>query len=256
MILPRYGGIMASWVLDRSIGKLIEQYLSVRPMIDRSEVGTIGDPEHAARVSAHNPQDTADSQDGNDPDNQVDAADFPHDPKRGSDMAVFTEELRTSRDSRLWLVIFNGQQFSSYARDGYAPFTWRPYSGSNQHTRHAHVEVNDYHNDVTTPWKVDMATLTAEEHNDLVALASRVLALILLDESKVNSRVVPGGHLADVPLIDLLKSLPERLDRIEAQVGQVEPADPAAIAELLKPILFELVKDAVKQALREGVGQA
>src|SRR5688572_16871461 len=136
MVPPRYGGIMASsWVLDRSIGVLIDQYLSVRPQIKRSEVGTIADENHSSE-SKHSPEDTGDSQDGNDPDNQVDAADFPHDPSRGSDMAVFTEELRVSKDRRLWLVIFNGRQFSSYARDGYEPFTWRPYSGSNRRSGH------------------------------------------------------------------------------------------------------------------------
>jgi len=236
----------SSWVLDRSIGLLINQYLSVRPKIARSEVGTIADENHSS-ASKHSPEDTADSQDGNDPDNQVDAADFPHDPARGSDMAVFTEELRVSRDRRLWLVIFNGRQFSSYARDGYEPFTWRPYSGSNQHTRHAHVEVNDYYNDTLTPWKVDMANMTTEDAivfwtHDLVngpnkEEAYKVLLRAALQATtaatqatEANARTVDIEETIQA-VVRTLEILIEKVDQL--QIPAPAPVDPQAIKDVL-----------------------
>ncbi len=53
------------------------------------------------------------------------------------------ENLRVSQDIRIKYVIHGGRMFSSYAKPGYPPFTWRPYGGSNPHTYHIHVSVVD-----------------------------------------------------------------------------------------------------------------
>jgi hypothetical protein len=248
--MTRYDGVMASWVLDRSIGVLIEQYLSVRPQIKRSEVGTIADDNHSS-ASKHSPEDTSDSQDRNDPDNQVDAADFPHDPARGSDMAVFTEELRVSKDKRLWLVIFNGRQFSSYARDGYAPFTWRPYSGSNKHTKHAHVEVNDYHNDVTTPWKVDMS-LSAQDRSEVIkgtltpdnVLHFRLRSIQDSEDPVVREKYPDWADDSDAPglkqVYELVLALADAVDLLTEKVNNLSIPAPAPVdPESLKAVLMD-----------------
>lgn len=253
MIPLEYRGVMASWVLDRSIGLLITQYLSVRPQIARSEVGTIGDENHSS-TSKHSPEDTADSQDGNDPDNQVDAADFPHDPARGSDMAVFTEELRVSRDKRLWLVIFNGEQFSSYARDGYPPFTWRPYPGKDQHTGHAHVEVNDYYNDTLTPWKVDMPLST----EDLVAIwthdlingpnkeeAYKVLLRAALQATTASAQATE----ANARTVDIEETLQAVVRTLEILVEKVDGLENPVATVDMESMKALLLSDEVRQAL-------
>ncbi len=49
------------------------------------------------------------------------------------------DAIRASRDPRLKYGIHEGQMFSSYASGGVPPFTWRPYSGPNQHLDHGHL---------------------------------------------------------------------------------------------------------------------
>lgn len=147
------------WVLDRGAQTLIDQVMDATS-VARSDIGTIAGPNHR-QSGPHFPEDPAPP--GNPP-HQVDAVDFPHQPDKGLDCEEFTEQLRLSRDPRLYLVIWNGRQFSSYAKNGVAPFTWRPYSGEDMHREHCHVEVNDQHHDETQPWKVfDMAYPTADE---------------------------------------------------------------------------------------------
>lgn len=145
---------MTDFVVDKGAQRLIDQVLAAT-RVARRDIGTIAGPTHR-QSGPHFPEDPAPP--GN-PLHQVDAVDFPNQPDKGLDCAQFTEQLRLSRDSRLYLVIWNGQQFSSYAKNGVAPFTWRPYSGEDMHREHCHVEVNDVHHDEVQDWKVfDMAT--------------------------------------------------------------------------------------------------
>jgi hypothetical protein len=94
---------------------------------------------------------------------EVDAIDVPHAPSRGADMAVLTEALRQSRDPRVKLVIFNGRIFSSYDHADGDPYTWRPYSGEDDHSKHAHIERTDSRRDDLRPWTIgiDMASFLA-----------------------------------------------------------------------------------------------
>lgn len=153
---------MVDFVVDRGLDVLLAQINAAAPGRDKSSDGSVGDPDHQTRESAHNPEDSEDADAPGNPDDQVDARDFTHDPAHNADMGVVTEALRKSKDKRLRLVIFNGRQFSNYWKDGIPPYTWRPYTGSNQHTRHAHVEVNDVYHDVTTPWEIGI-DMTVEE---------------------------------------------------------------------------------------------
>lgn len=261
---------MVDFVVDKSLDVLLRQLNEHAPNRSKASDGSIGDAAHASRDSAHNPEDTEDSMDGNDPDHQVDARDFTHDPAHGADMHEFTEQLRVSRDSRLYLVIFDGRQFSSYAKNGIPPYTWRPYTGSDMHRGHAHVQVNDYHNDDTRPWEVfEMAAgqFTAINDADLTALASRVLGTLMLDKTLVNKRVIEAGKLPDVPLINELaelfatvKDLQSKMNLVVATlrdvasdvdaltIPQPAPVDPAA----LRPV----VEEGVRAVLKNGVDQA
>lgn len=142
-----------TWSTDRGLLVLRDQVDAMAPTRRKGSDGTKGDAAHAARESKHNPEHPAPP--GN-PDNQVDALDLTHDPERGADMAVVTENIRLSRDPRVNLVIFNRRMFSSYAHGDYPAWTWRPYSGDDGHERHAHIEVNDTHHDQTQPWRIGM----------------------------------------------------------------------------------------------------
>lgn len=145
------GPPVSGFVVDKGLIVLVKQVDVVAPDRNKDSDGTIGDADHAARESAHNPESPPPA--GN-PDDQVDAADITHDPESGADMAKVTESVRLSRDRRIRLVIFNRRIFSSYAVNGVPAWTWRPYYGDNPHDKHAHFEVNDLHHDETQPWQI------------------------------------------------------------------------------------------------------
>ena len=157
---------MVDFVVDKGLNVLLGQINEQAPNRSKESDGSVGDPDHAARESDHNPEDTEDSSDGNDPDNQVDARDFTHDPARGADMHEISEAIRISRDRRVKYVIFNGRIFSSYSTSTRKAWEWGPYSGSNNHAKHMHVSVVDSPNDYTALWSINMA-LSAQDLNDI-----------------------------------------------------------------------------------------
>lgn len=128
---------MASWYVDKGLGTLIAQERQKHPGL---VVGTIGDEAHRKRKSAHNPE----------ADGSVDAGDFML--KAG----VFTEAdcdsmvnaLVRNWDRRLRRIIWKRRTISEDNR------SWRPYSGDDPHTGHAHVEMNDDHENDNSPWNL------------------------------------------------------------------------------------------------------
>lgn len=140
-----------AWRVAASLDKLLEQVNTLAPNRSKVSDGSIGDAAHATRDSDHNPW-VKDGAMG-----VVTARDFTHDPVHGADMAVITEVLRKSQDSRIKYVIWNRQMFSSYEAHGYAPFMWRPYSGSNPHTKHGHISVQPQksHYDNVRAWTIE-----------------------------------------------------------------------------------------------------
>lgn len=103
----------------------------------RGADGTIGDTAHAGTTSDHNPIVYAAL--GSTP--VVTALDITSDPAHGVDCGAVTEAIRLSRDVRVKYVIWSRRMFSSYASNGVAAWTWRPYSGSDPHTNHFHISV-------------------------------------------------------------------------------------------------------------------
>lgn len=103
---------------------------------------------------------------------EVDAIDVPHKPSAGADMHVMTEALRLSclagRERRLRLVIFDGEQFSSYDHVDGPAYTWRPYHGEDDHSGHAHIERHDTRRDDLHPWEIDMFDAAAKAKLDAV----------------------------------------------------------------------------------------
>lgn len=119
---------MVDFVVDKGLDVLLAQINAKAPGRSKASDGSVGDSDHAARASDHNPEDTENSDDGNDPDNQVDARDFTHDPAHGADMGQISEAIRLSKDRRVKYVIFNGRIFSG--RTGTQPWVWRTYTCS------------------------------------------------------------------------------------------------------------------------------
>lgn len=153
------------WYVDEGLAVLIAQWKKEFP---NAVVYTVGDASHASRDSEHNPE-PAGSLPGADL-GEVDAADFmvgsgkPGQPTK-ADVQRLRDDLIEHRDARLWYVIWNHKITSSTTQ----PWVERDYSGSDQHTDHAHVSVNDKFDKNTASWKLE-------------------------DEMKTHARVDLDGH--------------------------------------------------------------
>ena len=74
------------------------------------------------------------------------AVDLTHDPESGVDCSDIFEKLK--EDKRVNYLIFNKKIWSKdKARLGN-----RPYTGSNAHTKHLHISINNGCGDDTSPW--------------------------------------------------------------------------------------------------------
>ena len=74
------------------------------------------------------------------------AVDLTHDPESGVDCSDIFEKLK--EDKRVKYLIFNKKIWSKdKARLGN-----RPYTGSNPHTKHLHISINNGYGDDTSPW--------------------------------------------------------------------------------------------------------
>jgi hypothetical protein len=133
-----------AWRVAKSLLHLREQIDDTAPQRSKASDGTIGDAAHAARSSDHNPW-VIDGSVG-----VVTAMDITHDPDNGCDAERFVDALLRNRDGRIKYIIWNRRIVSSRVQ----PWTWRPYTGKNPHTKHFHLSVVDdkagY--DSTSPW--------------------------------------------------------------------------------------------------------
>jgi hypothetical protein len=74
------------------------------------------------------------------------AVDLTHDPESGVDCSDIFEKLK--EDKRVNYLIFNKKIWSKNK----AHLGNRPYTGSNAHTKHLHISINDGYGDDTSPW--------------------------------------------------------------------------------------------------------
>lgn len=131
---------MSNWYVDKGLAILVEQIKTLYPGIT---VGTIGDKNHQNTTSDHNP----------DPDGSVDAADFMLGTAFTKNNAqALVDSLVQNRDERIAYIIWNKRICSSTV----SPWTWRPYSGSNPHTDHVHISVNDSHHSNLSRWNIEL----------------------------------------------------------------------------------------------------
>jgi hypothetical protein len=151
----QWGAQMARWYVDKGLQTLINQ---VKARNAGMTVGTIGDPKHAASASDHNPES----------DRSVDAADFMI---AGSfnktDAEWLFDSLTQARDIRLAYVIYNKRIVSSTVQ----PWKVRGYSGSDPHTNHVHVSVNDKHENNPALWRLVGEVADKQLHKDMIDLA-------------------------------------------------------------------------------------
>lgn len=152
-----------TWRMAKALETLLAQINALSPNRNKSSDGGIGNAEHSARTSDHNPDD----------DGVVKARDFTHDPAHGIDSEQLAEALRASHDPRIKYIISNRKIAASYATGGKEAWEWRPYSGANPHNHHCHVSVlaDAVHYDDTKPWSFGPLGVTAA-HVSAPAVAS------------------------------------------------------------------------------------
>jgi beta-lactamase superfamily II metal-dependent hydrolase len=123
------------WRVAKSLLMLRDQVNRRAPRRNKASDGTIGDAAHCQRTSDHNPW-VRDGSIG-----VVTALDLTHDVSGGCDANTIAEAIRASRDTRVKYVIWNRRIANSAAIGGSQPWQWRPYGGSNPHTKHVHISV-------------------------------------------------------------------------------------------------------------------
>jgi hypothetical protein len=203
---------LVDYVIDKGLLVLDKQIDARAPNRATGSDGFKGDEAHEARVSDHNPE--TDPPPGN-PDNQVDAGDWTHDPRSGADMGVISENIRLSRDRRVRYVIFNGRIFYGYDRPGLPAFTWTTYNGSDDHSGHMHVSVNDTHHDETQLWSIGM------KPEDEKALTYRTRAMIKM--LPINT-YGDGGKAEDNELAKAINAIAVALNAMSEEVAKILPA--------------------------------
>lgn len=105
------------------------------------------------------------------------AFDLTDDPAHGVDTWALWDDIRQRRDPRVKYGICDRQMFSSYPSSGYPAWTWRPYSGSNPHSSHAHMSILDGHENDTSPWYGDPEPppLTGQQKRAVLAAARQMI---------------------------------------------------------------------------------
>lgn len=146
---------MASWVLVPCLTSLRNEFNLLAPDRDLASDGSIGDTDHAASSSDHNPDETGNTPyEDADNINEVHAIDVDDDLRKpGWTMQrcvnIITTRHREGEDNRLQNVIYNRRIWSRSW--GWTP---QPYTGRNAHTEHAHFSARyttAQEND-TRPW--------------------------------------------------------------------------------------------------------
>jgi Putative peptidoglycan binding domain len=142
-----------TWRLAASLEQLRGEINTLAPNRSKASDGTIGDTAHASRASRHNPNRAG----------VVCALDVTDDPEGDCPIHVIAEQLRARPHPNLAYIISNGRVAGRSS--GWA---WRPYTGSNKHTRHVHFAVGNGPDsapaapyDDTTSWGVAVPVTAA-----------------------------------------------------------------------------------------------
>jgi hypothetical protein len=218
---------MVSFTVDRGVLKLFAQLNVACPDRSKTSDGTVGDAAHSSRDSDHNPESPPPP--GN-PDDQVDAGDYTHDPDHGADMGVVSEAIRVSRDRRVSYLIFNDR----ITGPGHG-WVWVPYNpddpNRDRHLNHMHLSVNDVHHDETQDWSIGDVAIN---QTDFDALIFRVEAIEQLRVAVIGgptkgekvqlTKVIGDLTAAAAAANDQLKTITAALVALNAKIDGLQSA--------------------------------
>lgn len=166
-----------SWRLAESLKTLRKQINAKFPNRSRISDGSVGDLRHSRSKSDHNPNSKG----------VVRAVDITHDPANGMDCNKLGAALVNSRDPRIKYLIWNRRIVSSTK----SAWKWRKYSGSNGHTKHLHISVNNSNYDDKKNWSLDFNNAAVIHPNpDLVEFGDSGFAV-----SAIQKQLVTLGYM-------------------------------------------------------------
>jgi hypothetical protein len=202
---------MAAWKVAESLDRLLAQLNAFAPNRSKVSDGSIGDQAHASRTSDHNPRMIAGA-------NLVTARDWTHDPRNGLNCDRLATALRNSRDARIKYVIWDRRIMSGAA--GPQPWVWRPYTGSNPHTKHLHLSVvADQRCRLRHGW--DLTGLT-DEGDDMPLSEQDKEDIALRAAEAVWARLVTNGFGDKVRADQVLTATERRVADLQGEVQDLE----------------------------------
>lgn len=142
------------WRNAKSLIKLKQQINAAYPNRKRDSDGHIGDNAHCSNAGHTGSSDHCLNIEDNGT-KVVTAMDITHDPKN-CDVDGIVEAIRSSKNSRIKYIIWNKRICNSANIGGKPAWSWRPYTGKNAHTKHAHFSVKPSKNsyDSIADWQI------------------------------------------------------------------------------------------------------
>lgn len=241
----------AAWRLALSLVTLRNEINAAAPRRSRGSDGSIGNLEHQARCSRHNP-----NRDG-----VVTAIDVTHDPAGGMDVHALADRLVADPHPQLAYVISRGR-IASRATG----WRWHAYTGSNPHNVHAHFAVGTGPDcdpvgpyDSTAPWGLteedDMFnadTLLAALNDPRVEARLRQMTQAELDEATTMGNLSFSASFRN--LVEIARALVNKFNALSAQDPVDIDVDEAELAGLMLPHLLEvLAPEQLAQAIPASV---
>jgi len=250
---------MTDPVLTKSLARLRSDFNARFPGRDKTTDGWIGDWEHQQHTSGHNPDDTAGSlSEYTDADTipEVRAIDVDKDLRdtKITMPMVIAGILKTPNDlKRLKYIIHNATIWTK--SNGWVP---KEYTGTNDHTEHAHFSGDPAYDEDTTAWSVltigvPVATWDQGDENVAWATTSRTEALLKnLDAADYQI----AGEATKRHEVNGLKA---QLARMEATLSELKDR-PAGVVTVtadqvtqLATAVSNLVLDSLEQMIADRV---
>lgn len=104
------------------------------------------------------------------------AVDLTHDPAHGCACDRISEETRRAKDKRVRRCIHNRRQWTNFAYKGIPAYTWRPYTGTNPHAGHMHLDLDVLDDDSPWPGVVPPKVATVKTYRLVAGWASNLAA--------------------------------------------------------------------------------
>lgn len=185
MVVRSGMGPNGAWKLAPALVALEDECNRVAPKRSKASDGSIGDADHAARESDHNP----DIEPGPD---WVDALDITYDPENGMNIharfRAIALRVIAGLEKRVSYMISNDEIFSK--KNGV--WAWRPYTGKNSHRHHGHMSVNDEHRHDASPWFGDTPQATPIPEKPVIQEDEEMRPILYVCEGKGFMNIAQG----------------------------------------------------------------